>query len=311
RTILVVNTSNMPIAAREASIYTGITLAEYYRDMGHSVALMADSTSRWAEALREISSRLEEMPGEEGFPTYLSTRLANFYERSGRVECLGAPSRVGSVTVVGAVSPPGGDFSEPVTQHSMRISGAFWALDTHLAYRRHFPAINWHKSYTLYYKAMKDWYLKHVNPEWDDLRTQTLQIQQKDAELQEVVQLVGPDALQDQERLILEIARMIREGFLQQHAFSPVDASCPLNKQYRMLRTFLSFYERCKKEIETGTSIVTILKLPVREEIARLKEVPHEKFEEHCARLEGRVKEAFEGLHELEGVSHGTTDKGV
>lgn len=313
RTILVVNTSNMPIAAREASIYTGITLAEYYRDMGYNVALMADSTSRWAEALREISSRLEEMPGEEGFPTYLATRLANFYERSGRVECLGKPPRVGSVTVVGAVSPPGGDFSEPVTQHSMRISGAFWALDTHLAYRRHFPAINWHKSYTLYYKAMKEWYLKNAAPEWDDLRTQMLQIQQKDAELQEVVQLVGPDALQDQERLILEAARMIREGFLQQHAFSPVDASCPLNKQYKMLKALISFYELCKKEIEAGTPITTLLKLPVREEIARLKEVPQDKFDEHYAQLEWKVKEAFVNLGEpeLKGASHGATDKGI
>lgn len=313
RTILVVNTSNMPIAAREASIYTGITLAEYYRDMGFNVALMADSTSRWAEALREISSRLEEMPGEEGFPTYLATRLASFYERSGRVECLGNPGRLGSVTIVGAVSPPGGDFSEPVTQHSMRVSGAFWALDAHLAYRRHFPAINWHKSYTLYYQPMKDWYLKNVSPQWDNLRTQMLQIQQKDAELQEVVQLVGPDALQDAERLILESARMLRDGFLQQHAFSPVDASCSLNKQYKMLNAFILFYEKCKKEIEAGTPVTTLLRLPVREGISRLKEIPEERFDEHYARLEEEIKEVFENLHktELMGVNDGAADKGV
>lgn len=296
RTILVVNTSNMPIAAREASVYTGITLAEYYRDMGYNVALMADSTSRWAEALREISSRLEEMPGEEGFPTYLGTRLANFYERSGRVECLGNDKRVGSVTVVGAVSPPGGDFSEPVTQGSMRVSGAFWALDSSLAYSRHYPAINWHKSYTLYYEAMKGWYSKNVSQEWDKLRTRMIQLLQKGAELQEVVQLVGTDALQDSERLVLETARMIREGFLQQSAFSPVDASCSLKKQLEMIKAFLLFYEKCKKEIEAGTSIDTLLELPIREETSRLKEVPEEEFDAHYARLEERMKEAFEAL---------------
>jgi V/A-type H+-transporting ATPase subunit A len=296
RTVLVVNTSNMPIAAREASVYTGMTLAEYFRDMGYSVALMADSTSRWAEALREISSRLEEMPGEEGFPTYLATRLANFYERSGRVECLGSEKTFGSVTVVGAVSPPGGDFSEPVTQSSMRVSGALWALDSSLAYRRHYPAINWHKSYTLYYELMKKWYKDKVTPEWDSLRSRMIQIQQKDAELQEVVQLVGPDALQDAERLVLETARMIREGFLRQNAFHPVDASCSLSKQSKMLKAFLNFYENCKKEIESGTSIETLMNLPVREEVARLGEVSEDKFNAHYAQLEEKVKEAFEGL---------------
>ncbi len=296
RTVLVVNTSNMPIAAREASVYTGITLAEYFRDMGYSVALMADSTSRWAEALREISSRLEEMPGEEGFPTYLATRLANFYERSGRVECLGGEKRFGSVTIVGAVSPPGGDFSEPVTQSSMRVSGALWALDSSLAYRRHYPAINWHKSYTLYYELMKKWYKDKITPEWDSLRTRMIQVQQKDAELQEVVQLVGPDALQDAERLVLETARMIREGFLRQNAFHPVDASCSLKKQYKMLKAFLTLHENCKKEIETGTPIETLINLPVREEVARLGEVSEDKFDAHYTQLEEKVKEAFEGL---------------
>ncbi len=296
RTVLVVNTSNMPIAAREASVYTGITLAEYFRDMGYNVALMADSTSRWAEALREISSRLEEMPGEEGFPTYLATRLANFYERSGRVECHGSDRRFGSVTVVGAVSPPGGDFSEPVTQSSMRVSGALWALDSSLAYRRHYPSINWHKSYTLYYQLMKKWYLENVTQEWDSLRNRMQQILQKDAELQEVVQLVGPDALQDSERLVLETARTIREGFLQQNAFHPVDACCSLNKQFKMLKAFLTFHENCKKEIEVGTPIETLMDLPVREDVARLKEMAEDKFDEHFTQLEGRLKEVFEGL---------------
>lgn len=296
RTILIVNTSNMPIAAREASIYTGITMAEYYRDMGYNVALMADSTSRWAEALREISSRLEEMPGEEGFPTYLSTRIATFYERSGKVECLGSDKSVGSITVVGALSPPGGDFSEPVTQSSMRVSGALWALDSNLAYSRHYPAINWHKSYTLYYKAMKKWYGENVSPEWDGFRNRITQILQEDAELQEVVQLVGPGALQDAERLTLETARMVRESFLQQSAFSPTDASCSLDKQYKMLKVLLLFYELAKEKIERGFSIDILIGLPVMEEISRLKEVPEEEFSEHYAQFEENVKNSFENL---------------
>ena len=296
RTILIVNTSNMPIAAREASIYTGITMAEYYRDMGYNVALMADSTSRWAEALREISSRLEEMPGEEGFPTYLSTRIATFYERSGKVECLGSDKSVGSITVVGAVSPPGGDFSEPVTQSSMRVSGALWALDSNLAYSRHYPAINWHKSYTLYYKAMKKWYEENVSSEWDGFRNRITQILQEDAELQEVVQLVGPGALQDAERLTLETARMVRESFLQQSAFSPTDASCSLDKQYKMLKILLLFYELSKEKIEREFSIDILIGLPVMEEISRLKEVPEEEFSEHYAQFEENVKNSFENL---------------
>lgn len=274
RTILVVNTSNMPVAAREASVYTGITLAEYYRDMGYDVALMADSTSRWAEALREISSRLEEMPGEEGFPTYLGTRLANFYERSGRVIAQGKEGRIGSVTVVGAVSPPGGDFSEPVTQSSQRIIGALWALDSNLAYRRHFPSVNWNRSYTLYYGLLKKWYEENVSPDWTKNRERMFELIQKDTQLQEIVQLVGPDALQDEERLILEFGRMIREGFLQQNAYSPIDGSCPLKKQHRMLETLLKFYTLGQAAIQRGAHIDEITELPIKEEVDRLKEIP-------------------------------------
>lgn len=282
RTVLVVNTSNMPVAAREASVYTGITLAEFFRDQGYSVALMADSTSRWAEALREISSRLEEMPGEEGYPTYLSTRLANFYERSGRVVCLGPDdSRVGAVTIVGAVSPPGGDFSEPVTQSSMRVTGAFWALDATLAHRRHFPAINWNRSYSLYSEILEDWFTDSVARDWNHLRNRMMQLLQKDAELQEVVQLVGPDALPDSERLILEVSRMIREDFLQQNAFSEVDAFCPLEKQHGMMTGLITFYDKCCIALDMGISIENIINLPIREKISRLKEVANEEFVAH------------------------------
>ena len=222
----------MPVAAREASIYTGITMAEYYRDMGYDVALMADSTSRWGEALREVSGRLEEMPGEEGYPAYLATRLAAFYERAGRVVCLGSNERVGSITIVGAVSPPGGDFSEPITQNTLRIAGAFWALDTSLAYRRHFPAINWIKSYSLYLDSVKDWFTDNVSHDWRELRDKTMFLLQKEVELQEIVQLVGPDALPEGEKAILEVTRMIREDFLQQSAFQESDSFCPLEKRY-------------------------------------------------------------------------------
>jgi len=278
RTILVVNTSNMPVAAREASVYTGITLAEYYRDMGYDVAVMADSTSRWAEAMREISSRLEEMPGEEGFPTYLSTRLANFYERAGRSVCLGTQERLGSVTVVGAVSPPGADFSEPVTQSSLRIAGALWALDTALAYRRHFPAINWNRSYSLYFNQLRPWYDQNVSPEWAECRRRIQELLQKDTELQEVVQLVGPDALQDAERLILEAGRMIREDFLQQHAFSAVDASCPLWRQLALAKGVLRYYDLAQKALEAHVPVRQLVELPVREDFTRLKDLNHDEF---------------------------------
>ncbi len=231
RTVLIANTSNMPVAAREASVYTGITIAEYFRDMGYDVSLMADSTSRWAEAMREISSRLEEMPGEEGYPAYLAARLSEFYERAGLVETLNGAS--GSVSVIGAVSPPGGDFSEPVTQNTLRIVKVFWALDAKLSQRRHFPAINWLNSYSLYLDALHDWYDKEVSPDWNKIRSWAMEVLQKEAELQEIVQLVGSDALPESEQVTIEVARMIREIFLQQNAYDAVDTFCDMKKQYR------------------------------------------------------------------------------
>lgn len=273
RTILIANTSNMPVAAREASIYTGITIAEYYRDMGYDVALMADSTSRWGEALREVSGRLEEMPGEEGYPAYLATRLAAFYERAGRVICLGSDSRVGSVTIIGAVSPPGGDFSEPITQNTLRITGTFWALDTNLAYRRHFPSVNWIKSYSLYLDQVKEWFAKSGFSDWKDLRAQAMYLLQKEVELQEIVQLVGPDALPESEKAILEVTRMIREDFLQQSAYHEVDSYCSLEKQYWMLLVILSFFDRVNQSMGKGIPLTKILKLPVKSEIGRMKEL--------------------------------------
>jgi V/A-type H+-transporting ATPase subunit A len=272
RTIMVANTSNMPVAAREASIYTGITIGEYYRDMGYDVALMADSTSRWGEALREVSGRLEEMPGEEGYPAYLATRLAAFYERAGRVTCLGSGERIGSITVVGAVSPPGGDFSEPMTQNTLRIAGTFWALDTGLANRRHFPSINWIKSYSLYLDSLQEWYREHVSPGWKDLRDRTMYLLQKEVELLEIVQLVGPDALPDNEKLILEISRMIREDFLQQSAYSDSDSFCPLEKQYWMLRVIHTFHEEAGKKMAQGITLRQVMGIPERVEISRMKE---------------------------------------
>ncbi|MDI9632984.1 MAG: V-type ATP synthase subunit A [Methanolinea sp.] len=273
RTILIANTSNMPVAAREASIYTGITMAEYYRDMGYDVALMADSTSRWGEALREVSGRLEEMPGEEGYPAYLATRLAAFYERAGRVICLGPDGRTGSVTIVGAVSPPGGDFSEPITQNTLRIAGTFWALDTSLAYRRHFPSVNWIKSYSLYLDSVEKWYTERMEGNWRALRDQTMYLLQKEVELQEIVQLVGPDALPESEKAILEVTRMIREDFLQQSAYSDTDSYCPLEKQFWMLSTIIAYYEASRDALNRGVSLRQISSLPLRAEIARMKEV--------------------------------------
>lgn len=273
RTIMVANTSNMPVAAREASIYTGITMGEYYRDMGYDVALMADSTSRWGEALREVSGRLEEMPGEEGYPAYLATRLAAFYERAGRVTCLGAGDRVGSVTIVGAVSPPGGDFSEPITQNTLRIAGTFWALDTSLANRRHFPSVNWIKSYSLYLESLQDWYRTNVSPDWKDLRDRTMYLLQKEVELLEIVQLVGPDALPESEKLILEVSRMIREDFLQQSAYSDTDSYCPLEKQYWMLHIIHMFHEEAGKKMAQGASLRQVMGIPERVEISRMKDI--------------------------------------
>ena len=273
RTVLIANTSNMPVAAREASIYTGITIAEYFRDMGYDVALMADSTSRWGEALREVSGRLEEMPGEEGYPAYLASRLAAFYERAGRVMCLGSDERNGSVTIVGAVSPPGGDFSEPITQNTLRIAGTFWALDTSLANRRHFPAINWIKSYSLYLDTVRTWYVEEIAEDWKELRDRSMYLLQKEVELQEIVQLVGPDALPESEKAILEVTRMLREDFLQQSAYDPVDSFCPLAKQYRMLKIILIFYDSVVTAMNRGVSLKQILDLPVKSEISRMKEL--------------------------------------
>lgn len=284
RTVLVVNTSNMPVAAREASVYTGMTLAEYYRDMGYSVAMMADSTSRWAEALREISSRLEEMPGEEGYPTYLSARIAEFYERTGRVECLGSETpegeeyRTGSLTIVGAVSPPGGDFSEPVTQNSMRVAGGLWALDAGLAYSRHYPSVNWNMSYSLYFNDLDQWFKDNAPKGWTERRQEAVDLLQQDAELQEIVQLVGPDALQEQERLVLELSRMVKEVFLQQNAFSDDDAYSSLEKTGGLLDALMSFYDECRVALDAGVQLMSILDDPIKEEISRLREVNSEGF---------------------------------
>jgi V/A-type H+/Na+-transporting ATPase subunit A len=273
RTILIANTSNMPVAAREASIYTGITIAEYFRDMGYDVALMADSTSRWGEALREVSGRLEEMPGEEGYPAYLATRLSAFYERAGRVECIGSGDRTGSVTVVGAVSPPGGDFSEPITQNTLRVVGTFWALDTSLAYRRHFPSVDWIKSYSLYLDSIGDWYGEHVARDWRELREKAMYLLQKEVELQEIVQLVGPDALPESEKAILDVTRMIREDFLQQSAYSDTDSFCPVEKQYLMLRVIMEYYENVNGAMGKGVSLRQIQNLPLKAGIGRMKDV--------------------------------------
>ncbi len=283
RTILIANTSNMPVAAREASIYTGIALAEYYRDMGYDVAMMADSTSRWGEALREISGRLEEMPGEEGYPAYLATRLSAFYERTGRVICQGngdGKERIGSVTVVGAVSPPGGDFSEPMTQNSLRISGAFWALDASLAHRRHFPAINWINSYTLYTASIKNTYDEIISPDFLKLRDEAMTLLQKEAELQEIVQLVGPDALPDSEKLVLEVTQMLREDYLQQFAFHEIDAYCPLDKQFQMLNAILAFYTSASEALKKGVALKQVLELPFKDQIARMKYLEYDKVDE-------------------------------
>lgn len=291
RTILIANTSNMPVAAREASIYTGITLAEYYRDMGYDVVMLADSTSRWGEALREISGRLEEMPGEEGYPAYLAARLSEFYERSGRVACLGTDSRTGSVTIIGAVSPPGGDFSEPMTQNSLRVVGTFWALDYDLSRRRHFPSINWTNSYTLY--NLSAWYTHQAAPDWNALSREALALLQHEVELLEIVQLVGPDALAENQREILAVARMLREDFLQQSAYHEVDRFCPLTKAYWMLRILLEYHHRASAALEAGISLERLSALPIVAEIARMKELPVAQAEEILPAMIQRLEEAF------------------
>ncbi len=273
RTVLIANTSDMPVAAREASIYTGITIAEYFRDMGYSVALMADSTSRWAEALREMSGRLEEMPGEEGYPAYLGSRLAQFYERAGRVLSLGKNAREGALSVIGAVSPPGGDISEPVSQATLRIVKVFWGLDSSLAYSRHFPAINWLNSYSLYVDTLAAWFNKNVDSSFMERRTQVMKLLQEEAELEEIVKLVGMDALSPQDRLKLEAARSIREDFLHQNAFHEEDTYTPIKKQYLMMKLILEFYNLTSQAVDNGVSVDTLLELPVREKIGRFKYV--------------------------------------
>jgi V/A-type H+-transporting ATPase subunit A len=290
RTVLIANTSNMPVAAREASIYTGISIAEYYRDMGYDVLLLADSTSRWGEALREISGRLEEMPGEEGFPAYLGTRIAEFYERGGRVTPLGnhAPARQGSVTIVGAISPPGGDFSEPMTQNSMRAAGTYWALDYDLSRRRHFPAINWMESYTLY---RFDQELPEMPGDWQAQTRAAMVILRRETELLEIVQLVGPDALSESERLVLFIARLIREDFLQQSVFHRVDRFCPPEKSFWMLQAILTFRELARAALESGVLLDQLTSLPIVSDIARMKDGSTEEVRAILARVEA----AFEG----------------
>lgn len=306
RTVLIANTSNMPVAAREASIYTGITIAEYYRDMGYDVLMLADSTSRWGEALREISGRLEEMPGEEGYPAYLGARLAEFYERAGRVACLeGSPTslnpstgvtakRCGSVTVVGAVSPPGGDFSEPMTQSSMRVTGTFWALDYDLSRRRHFPAINWTRSYSLY--SLHDWFASQVAADWNKVAGEAMALLQREAELLEIVQLVGPDALADAERAVLVVARMLREDFLHQSSYHQVDRYCPLEKTYWMLKIVTSFYRQAQAAVADGVALERVASLPVVAEIARMKEVEIENATAELEALFDRVQSSFAEL---------------
>ncbi|MEM4366667.1 MAG: V-type ATP synthase subunit A [Candidatus Anstonellales archaeon] len=287
RTVLIANTSNMPVAAREASVYTGITIAEYYRDMGYDIALMADSTSRWAEAMREISGRLEEMPGEEGYPAYLARKLAEFYERAGRVITLGKGERYGSVTVIGAVSPPGGDISEPVSQNTLRVTKVFLALDASLAHRRHFPAIHWLKSYSLYTQTLKDWYEEKYEG-WDAMREVAMGILQKEAELQEIVQLVGPDALPEKEQGLLLIAKSIREDFLQQSAYSE-DAYCSPQKQYYMLKAILTLRDAVNKAIERGKRVKEIAESEIMEKIARMKEMKNDD-EDGFKQLISRIK---------------------
>ena len=299
RTVLIANTSNMPVAAREASIYTGITIAEYYRDMGYNVALMADSTSRWAEALREISGRLEEMPGEEGYPAYLGRRLSEFYERSGNAIVVSDDQRNGSITIVGAVSPPGGDISEPVSQNTLRVTRVFWALDSSLASRRHFPSINWLNSYSLYQGDLRQWFVDNVSKDWGDIYDEAMGILQKESELQEVVQLVGYDALPEREKNTLDIARMIREDFLQQSAFDEVDQYCSIGKQYRMLNAILTLGREQSAAIDRGLQMAQIQSIKVRPKISRMKEVREEEFQTYYDSLMSEMKEQMEDLLEV------------
>ncbi|MBE6781404.1 MAG: V-type ATP synthase subunit A [Ruminococcaceae bacterium] len=295
RTVLIANTSDMPVAAREASIYTGITIAEYFRDMGYTVALMADSTSRWAEALREMSGRLEEMPGEEGYPAYLGSRLAQFYERAGRVIVRGSEDTEGALSVIGAVSPPGGDISEPVSQATLRIVKVFWGLDASLAYKRHFPAINWLTSYSLYTDSLENWFKTNVSSDWNNLRSRLMSLLQEEAELEEIVKLVGMDALSAPDRLALEAARSIREDYLHQNAFHETDTYTSLDKQFYMMSAIIVFYDKAISALDDGANIETIVSLPCRERIGRLKYVAEENVK---AEYESILKQVTDELDE-------------
>ena len=303
RTVLIANTSDMPVAAREASIYTGITIAEYFRDMGYSVALMADSTSRWAEALREMSGRLEEMPGEEGYPAYLASRLAQFYERAGRVIALGSDGREGALSVIGAVSPPGGDISEPVSQATLRIVKVFWGLDANLAYKRHFPAVNWLTSYSLYVDTMARWFNTNVAPDWMELRARLMRLLQDEAELEEIVKLVGMDALSAPDRLKLEAARSIREDFLHQNAFDETDTYTSLEKQHDMMLLVIRYYDQCAAALEKGAKADDLIALPVRERIGRFKYTAPEKvaaeYSDICRALEQEIDRAVQNKEDF------------
>ena len=301
RTVLIANTSNMPVAAREASIYTGITIAEYFRDMGYSVSIMADSTSRWAEALREMSGRLEEMPGDEGYPAYLGSRLAEYYERAGRVICLGKDGREGAVTAIGAVSPPGGDISEPVTQSTLRIVKVFWGLDAQLAYKRHFPAINWLSSYSLYADTVDAYFNREVAPDWSELRMEAMALLQEEASLEEIVRLIGIDALSAQDRLKLEVAKSIREEYLQQNSFHEVDTYTSLEKQYRMLKLVILFKKEAERALEAGVYLNDILNLEVRDKVARAKYI-EEKDIKRTDEIAAEVKAAIDELISKGGV---------
>lgn len=298
RTVLIANTSDMPVAAREASIYTGITIAEYFRDMGYSVALMADSTSRWAEALREMSGRLEEMPGEEGYPAYLGSRLAQFYERAGHVIALGKDGRDGALSVIGAVSPQGGDISEPVSQATLRIVKVFWGLDSNLAYQRHFPAINWLTSYSLYLDSMEKWFNEEVDPGWMNSRQEMMSLLQDESKLNEIVQMVGMDALSPSDRLKMEAAKSIREDFLNQNSFDEVDTYSSLRKQYLMMRLVMSFYEKAKAALEKGANVEDLIAMPSREPIGRFKYTPEDKIEDEFTRINDLLdREVAEALN--------------
>jgi V/A-type H+-transporting ATPase subunit A len=304
RTVLVANTSNMPVAAREASIYTGVTMAEYYRDMGMDVVLVADSTSRWAEALREMSGRLEEMPAEEGYPSYLASRLAEFYERAGRVRALGSPDRSGSVTIVGAVSPSGADFTEPVTTHTIRFIKTFWALDTRLAYSRHYPSINWMQSYSGYLEDVSKWWTDNISPDWYNLRSESYNILQREDTLKEIVRLLGPEALPDEEKLVLEMARMIKIGILQQNSFDKVDTYCGPEKQLKLVQLMVKFYNESLKSLKEGISLSDIRSLPIIPSLLKAKfEIPDEqvsKLNELESKMDTQFKEIKSKKEEVE-----------